>query len=87
MIRALALLAAAAALSACASLDPYPAERPIIAPQAFAGDLPPSGVAANWWEGFGDPVLDDLIEQGLATNLDIAIARDRLRAADAKDEL
>ncbi|MEC8180274.1 MAG: TolC family protein, partial [Pseudomonadota bacterium] len=83
MIRTLALLSAATALSACASLDPYPVDRPVIAPQAYAADLPPSGVAENWWQGFGDSVLDDLVEQGLAANLDIAIARDRLRAADA----
>ena len=83
MIRSLTLLSAATALSACASLDPYPVDRPVIAPQAYAGDLPPSGVAENWWQGFGDSVLDDLVEQGLAANLDIAIARDRLRAADA----
>ena len=80
MIRSLTLLSAATALSACASLDPYPVDRPVIAPQAYAGDLPPSGVAENWWQGFGDSVLDDLVEQGLAANLDIAIARDRLRA-------
>ena len=83
MIRTLALLSAATALTACASLDPYPVDRPVMAPQAYAGELPPSGVAENWWQGFGDPVLNDLVEQGLAANLDIAIARDRLRAADA----
>ena len=65
MIRSLTLLSAATALSACASLDPYPVDRPVIAPQAYAGDLPPSGVAENWWQGFGDSVLDDLVEQGL----------------------
>ncbi|MCP9222602.1 efflux transporter outer membrane subunit [Erythrobacter sp. LQ02-29] len=83
MIRVGIFVAAAGALSACASLDPYPVDRPVTAPPVYAGDLPPSGVAANWWEGFGDPVLDTLVQQGLDANLDIAIARDRLRAADA----
>lgn len=37
----------------------------------------------DWWKGFEDPVLDRLIERGLAANLDIAAARERLRAAEA----
>lgn len=83
MIRSLLLLIAALALSACATIEPYPADRPLVAPQAFAGELPPSGVAENWWEGFEDPVLDELVADGLAANIDIAIARDRLRGAAA----
>ena len=76
MIRIAALSCAALALSACASIDPYPAERPVLAPKAYAGDLPESGVAEDWWEGFNDPVLEELVDQGLAANIDIAIARD-----------
>ena len=83
MIRVAALACAALALSACASIDPYPAQRPVLAPQAYAGDLPASGVAETWWRGFQDPVLEELVEEGLAANIDIAIARDRLRGAAA----
>ncbi|MBB3033850.1 efflux transporter outer membrane subunit [Alteriqipengyuania lutimaris] len=83
MIRIAPLSCAALALSACASIEQYPAERPVLAPQAYAGDLPESGVAEDWWEGFNDPVLEELVEQGLAANIDIAIARDRLRGAAA----
>lgn len=83
MIRLSALCCAALALSACASMEQYPAERPVLAPQAYAGDLPESGVAENWWRGFNDPVLEQLVEDGLAANIDIAIARDRLRGAAA----
>ena len=51
-------------LSACATLDHYEPETAIVPPQAYARDLPPSGIAENWWEGFGDPVLDGLVEEG-----------------------
>lgn len=37
--------------------------------------------ASNWWLGFNDPVLDDLIEQAVAGNLNIAQARERVREA------
>ena len=74
MMRAAILSLAALGLSACATLDHYEPETAIVPPQAFAGDLPPSGIAENWWEGFGDPVLNGLVEEGLAGNIEIAIA-------------
>ena len=83
MMRAAILSLAALGLSACATLDHYEPETAIVPPQAFAGDLPPSGIAENWWEGFGDPVLNGLVEEGLAGNIEIASARDRLRGAAA----
>lgn len=54
------------------------------------GDQPP----ADWWTGFGDPTLDELVEAGLANNQQLAAAaarlehaRARLNAADAEDAL
>lgn len=38
---------------------------------------------ARWWEALGDPVLDGLIEQGLADAPAIAVAQARLRQARA----
>ena len=36
-----------------------------------------------WWEGFGDPVLSDLIRRAARENRDIRIAAERVRAARA----
>jgi NodT family efflux transporter outer membrane factor (OMF) lipoprotein len=35
----------------------------------------------NWWEGFNDPILNDLIELARCQNLDLFIARTRLQEA------
>lgn len=32
----------------------------------------------RWWQSFGDPVLDSLVEQALKDNLDIRIAAARV---------
>ena len=57
-------------------------------PDAFeqAGD-PVSGEAyapQNWWSAFEDPVLDGLVTQALASNLDIAESAARLRQVSAQ---
>ncbi len=41
----------------------------------------PSGQA--WWRTFGDPVLDNLENRAIASNLDVAAARERIVAAKA----
>lgn len=38
---------------------------------------------SHWWERFGDPVLDGLIEEAVAGNLDVAAARARIHEARA----
>ncbi|MHC1743797.1 MAG: efflux transporter outer membrane subunit [Syntrophobacteraceae bacterium] len=38
---------------------------------------------ARWWKSFDDPVLDSLIERAIASNLDLALARSRVRQARA----
>lgn len=70
-------------LAGCATTAVEVPEAVIDAPVAYAADLPPAGIDAVWWQAFSDPVLDELIARGLAANLDIAAARDRLRAAEA----
>lgn len=83
MRRAAFLSAGCALLAACASTGTVAPEAEIDVPPAYATDLPPAGLEDRWWRGFDDPELAALIERGLAVNLDIAAARDRLRAADA----
>lgn len=40
-------------------------------------------LAADWWRGFGDPALNDLIERALAGNPSLKIAQARLERAQA----
>ncbi|MFT5041919.1 MAG: NodT family efflux transporter outer membrane factor (OMF) lipoprotein [Hyphomicrobiaceae bacterium] len=44
------------------------------------GDL----ISARWWERFGDPVLNSLVESTLTGNLDLAQAAANVREADAR---
>lgn len=79
---------AALSLGGCVSLAP-PAAQP-----AVLEDLPEnySGAAAQpadyrpeaWWRGFDDPVLNGLVRDALASNLDIAEAAARLNQARAQ---
>src|ERR1700752_2016426 len=38
---------------------------------------------AVWWEGYGDPVLSDLVRRAARENRDVRIAAERVRAARA----
>lgn len=60
----------------CSSLGPE-YERPDMAiPETFRFEPQAVEETANtiWWQQFGDPVLDDLIEQALVNNYDVKIA-------------
>lgn len=37
----------------------------------------------EWWKGFGDPLLDRLVEEAVAGNLDVAAAKAKVREARA----
>ncbi|MDD5035591.1 MAG: TolC family protein, partial [Methylococcaceae bacterium] len=51
------------------------------APSAQAVSAPED--LARWWQGFGDPVLNDLIQRALAANHDLRITVARVREAGA----
>jgi NodT family efflux transporter outer membrane factor (OMF) lipoprotein len=61
----------------------------VVPPAQFARAVDPAVVAtqaldvASWWKAMGDPVLDQLEEQALAANPNVAIAQARLRQARA----
>lgn len=81
----LGAIAAAALLAACGTL---PAEAPpgVDLPRAFAqGRGLEAGVIAHadWWTVLGDPVLDRLVPQGLAANLDLQQAAERVQRSRA----
>jgi multidrug efflux system outer membrane protein len=70
---------AALALAACTVGPDY--QRPgIDAPAAWRIEYPKAAEVANtkWWEQFGDPVLNDLIETALRENRDVRIAAARV---------
>ena len=61
---------------------------PLIVPERWqnAPDTQPASAPrdlSQWWKGFGDPMLNDLIDQALATNHDLRLAKARVREAKA----
>jgi len=80
--------AAAGLLSACVSLAPAPTQPAITAdmPGAFSplAGHPGAYRPEAWWRGFEDPVLNGLVSDALASNLDIIEAAARLNQARAQ---
>lgn len=78
------LIAAAVTLIACAHTD-VDLNSQIKLPAGFEQTDKGSGSAdiSQWWQQWHDPQLSRLIEQGLRSNLDIAMARSRLAEAQA----
>ncbi|OZI69042.1 efflux transporter outer membrane subunit [Bordetella genomosp. 1] len=77
-------LALVLALSACSTVDvDVPEARKAPARFDQVPDGAPIDAAAldQWWLGWNDPVLTELIEQGLSENSDIRIAQARLEEA------
>jgi len=69
----------AAALAGCTVGPDY--VRPVVeSPPAWRIDYPKAAEVANikWWEQFGDPVLDQLVETALRENRDLLIAAARV---------
>jgi len=61
---------------------------PLVVPERWhnAPDAQPVSAPkdlSQWWKGFGDPVLNDLIGRALAANQDLKIASSRVREAAA----
>jgi len=61
---------------------------PLIVPERWhnASDTQPLSTSkdlSQWWRGFGDPILNDLIDHALATNHDLRLAKARVREAKA----
>ena len=60
-------------------------------PPAYAEPDPTSGLSdpqlASWWETFGDPELDKLVNRAVARNLDVETAAARIREARANERV
>jgi outer membrane protein, multidrug efflux system len=86
-MRARLALLGLAGLSACMGPRPAaPPEAAITAPATWREPAPAvaAPIAADWWNGFGDPVLTRLVEQALAHNDDLGEAAARVSAARAQ---
>jgi len=57
---------------------------PAFAEAAQAAALSDSDLA-SWWQGFGDPELDKLVNRAIAQNLDVETAAARIREARARE--
>lgn len=79
-----AVVAAAVALTGCASFTGIePVSRPLAPAALGTGPAPIDWPAAAWWQSFDDPVLNRLIAQALAGNPSLALAEARLAKARA----
>jgi multidrug efflux system outer membrane protein len=75
-----ALLAAGLAGLAGCTVGPDYVRPKVEAPQAWRIDYPKAADVANlkWWEQFGDPVLNELVETALRDNRDLRVAAARV---------
>lgn len=76
----------AALLAGCASQGGIAPQAALRSPQSLgaAETPPPAWLHADWWRAYGDPTLDQLIEQALHDSPSMRIARARLDAATAQ---
>jgi multidrug efflux system outer membrane protein len=88
-IRQLAWLPVWCLVSGCAGLTGPDYKRPEVASkQSWSEPAGPlisaqDAIQPDWWRGFGDPYLDDLVERAIAGNLDIRILAARTGVAKA----
>lgn len=78
----------AAAVSGCMVGPDY--ERPVMKspaawtePTVAPAAVPAEADLVHWWKQFGDPDLDRLVEQACRNNLDLQVAKSRIRQARA----
>jgi len=80
------LVAGVSLLAAACAVGPNyktPTTPPAVFQNAAADTFTAANPEADWWKGFGDPVLDQLVTKALGDNLDIAIAVARVDEARA----
>jgi len=75
--------AAALALSACTVGPDYHGPAPVASSPNWVEPAAAGAVDTRWWQGFGDPVLSDLVTRALAKSPDLKEAGARLAEARA----
>ncbi|MFZ5451157.1 MAG: efflux transporter outer membrane subunit [Thermodesulfobacteriota bacterium] len=86
--RSLGVLCLAVLLSGCVSVGPDYRRPALQAPARWTESREQAGgslalAEIAWWQAFGDPVLNGLMEQAVRTNLDLEQARARILQARA----
>jgi multidrug efflux system outer membrane protein len=83
-MRRVAVVLTALPLSGCL-VGPNYQRPPVAAPDAFRFEVAEARDTANtaWWTQLGDPVLDGLIDEALAHNLDVRVAAANVEQAAA----
>jgi NodT family efflux transporter outer membrane factor (OMF) lipoprotein len=77
-------------LAACADTSMRPYERPAVPAKAAwsnSASLPFSRtelIVPDWWRGFGDPTLDQLVGRAVSGNVDLAVLAARIGVANAQ---
>jgi multidrug efflux system outer membrane protein len=78
-------MAAAVLLSGCAMApQPAPSSTLVTPAQWRTPAVPGAPVERNWWQAFGDPVLDSLVRQAQERNGDVRVALSRLQEYQAR---
>lgn len=68
-------------LAGCSNTPGNTVHLPVTIPETFS-DSGTKPVPDKWWQSFDDPLLDELIEEGMAGNFSIRSAWDRLSQAE-----
>jgi NodT family efflux transporter outer membrane factor (OMF) lipoprotein len=90
MMRRLAILFTAWLLAACADVSQRPYQAPATPAKAAwsnSANLPLSKaelIAPDWWRGFGDPTLDQLVSRAISGNIELSVLAARIGVADAQ---
>ncbi|MCS0591628.1 efflux transporter outer membrane subunit [Massilia norwichensis] len=77
-------------LGACADVGMRPYQRPDTPAKAAwsnSANVPFSRtewIVPDWWRGFGDPTLDQLVQRAIAGNVDLAVLAARIGVANAQ---
>ncbi|MBQ1763206.1 MAG: transporter, partial [Aquincola sp.] len=85
-----AALATVALLAGCALPQQPPPASSLQTPAGWRGAASGSdtttaaAVQPGWWQGFGDPTLDALVQSALAANTDLRVARSRIAEYQAR---
>lgn len=88
--RAYLTMAMALALAGCADVRMGPYERPSVPAKTAwsnAATLPVKAtdlIAPDWWRGFRDPYLDQLVTRAVANNVDLKVLAARMGVASAQ---
>lgn len=86
-VRLALILALTTALGGCIVVGPDVEKPTVSLPMKWSGGAavkpsrPPE--LSQWWQRLGDPILDELVDEAVAGNLDVATAKARVREARA----